>query len=221
MISQTEVPEQFFQPLLNAYKQYNIPVYGERKNSGRGISQSMGVLYRRNYGIGESRNNDSYPLILREARELAKIICPQIPYTTIAVNINYEALTHIDKNNIGPSCVVAFGDYTGGELVVENLPHNIRHRPFIFNASCTPHSVSPILSGTRYSIVFFRQRFPKWFNEKYGDSLMYDDILSLIPPRLAGQKVSEVRVPKPEKFYPHREILPASDHSTSNALLCD
>jgi hypothetical protein len=102
---------------------------------------------------------------------------------------------HIDKNNIGPSCVVAFGDYTGGELVVENLPHNIRHRPFIFNASCTPHSVSPVLSGTRFSIVFFRQRFPAKFYEKYGHNLMYDDILSLIPPRLDGQPASAVRIP--------------------------
>lgn len=192
---QTEFPEEVFRPLLEAYRKYNIPVYGERKNSGKGISQSMGVLYRRNYGIGESRNNDSYPDILREARALAKIICPDIPYTTLAVNINYEALTHVDKNNVGPSCVVAFGDYTGGELVVKNLPYNIRHRPFIFNASNTPHSVAPITSGTRYSIVFFRQRFPQWFYESHGYNLDYDGINALIPPRLEGQRASEVKVP--------------------------
>jgi hypothetical protein len=184
-----------FAPLLQAYKRYKIPVYGERKNSGRGISQSMGILSRRNYGIGESRNNDSYPDILREARKLASIICPQVPYTTIAVNINYEALTHVDKNNIGPSCVVAFGDYTGGELVVENLQFDIRHRPFTFNASNTPHSVNPITSGVRYSIVFFRQRFPKWFQEKYGSNLNYDDIAALIPTRLEGQAASQVHIP--------------------------
>jgi hypothetical protein len=184
-----------FAPLLRAYKRYKIPIYGERKNSGKGVSQSMGILSRRNYGVGESRNNDSYPDILREAHKLAAIICPQIPYTTIAVNINYEALVHTDKNNIGPSCVVAFGDYTGGELVVDNIEYDIRHRPFIFNASYTRHSVNPITSGTRYSIVFFRQRFPKWFQEKYGNHLNYDDIAALIPPRVEGQAASEVRIP--------------------------
>ena len=192
---QTEFPEEIFAPLLEAYSKYTIPVYGERFNSGKGRSQSMGILPRRNYGVGESRNNDSWPDILREARKLATIICPDLNYTTIMVNIDYTALPHKDKNNDGESVVVGFNDYTGGELVANGIEYNIRHRPFRFRASETLHSVNPILSGSRYSIVFFRPTFPRNFQEKYGATLTYDELFDLIPLREAGQAASEAQIP--------------------------
>lgn len=195
MVSQTEFPEHVFRPLLDAYNKYTIPVYGERFNSGKGRTQSMGILSRRNYGVGESRNNDTWPDILREARELAKIICPDLNYTTIMVNIDYTATPHMDKNNDGESVVVGFNDYSGGELVANGGAYNIRHRPLRFRASETLHAVSAITSGTRYSIVFFRPRFPKAFQEKYGATLTYDELHALIPLRQAGQPASAVRIP--------------------------
>lgn len=195
MISQTEFPEHVFTPLLDAYNRYTIPVYGERFNSGKGRSQSMGILNRRNYGIGYSRNNDSYPDILREARALAKIICPHINYTTIAVNVDYTATDHVDRNNIGASCVVAFGDFEGGKLKISNTEYSVRHAPLTFEAAKNVHSVSAIVAGRRFSCVWFRQRFPKKFYEKYGHDLDYDGIAALIPPRLAGQPASAVRIP--------------------------
>jgi hypothetical protein len=195
MISQTEFPEEVFKPLLEAYKKYTIPVYGERPNSGKGQTQSMGILNRRNYGVGYSRNNDSFPDILREARALAKIICPHINYTTIAVNVNYEATDHRDRNNIGASCVVAFGDFEGGKLKIGDTEYNVRHAPLTFEAAKNIHSVSAISSGRRFSCVWFRQRFPKKFYEKYGHDIDYDGIAALIPPREADQRASAVRVP--------------------------
>jgi len=195
MITQTSFPEEVFRPLLDAYNKYKIPVYGERKNSGKGKSQSMGILARRNYGVGYSRNNDSYPDILREARALAKIICPHINYTTIAVNVDYTASDHVDRNNIGESCVVAFGDFEGGKLNIGGTEYNLRHAPLTFEAAKNIHSVSAITAGRRYSIVWFRQRFPSKFYERYGHDLDYDGIAALIPPRLDGQRASAVRVP--------------------------
>lgn len=192
---QATFPEHVFAPLLEAYNKYTIPVYGERFNSGKGRSQSMGILARRNYGVGYSRNNDSFPDILREARALAKIVCPHINYTTIAVNVDYAASDHVDRNNIGESCVVAFGDFEGGKLKMGGTEYNIRHAPFTFEAAKNVHSVSPITAGRRYSVVWFRQRFPKKFYDKYGHDLDYDGIAALIPPRLDGQRASAVRVP--------------------------
>jgi hypothetical protein len=184
-----------FEPLLNAYQRAKIPIYGERKNSGKGQSQSIGILSRRNYGIGYSRNNLKYAEILREARALAKIICPQINYTTMMLNVNYEASEHRDKNNIGPSCVVAFGEFEGGKLKIEGTEYDICHRPFTFEAAESIHSVSPITSGTRYSIVFFRQRFPQRFYDRYGKTLDYDSIAALIPSSVEGQPASSVKIP--------------------------
>ena len=211
---QSEFPEEVFAPLKAAYDSYTIPIYGERFNSGKGRSQSMGILPRRNYGVGESRNNESWPDILREARKLAAIICPDLNYTTIMVNIDYTALPHMDKNNDGESVVVGFNEYSGGELVANGISHNIRHRPFRFRASETLHSVSPITAGTRYSIVFFRPRFPRAFQEKYGTTLTYDELYALIPLREVGQPASEVRIPS-DSSSPHLERPRASDHSTS------
>jgi len=195
MITQTSFPEEIFKPLLDAYNKYKIPTNGERKNTGKGKSQSMGILWRRNYGIGESRNNDTYPDIFREARALAKIICPDLNYSSITVNINYTALPHIDMHNDGDSVVVGFNDYTGGHLVANGGAYDIRHRPLRFRAAETLHSVSAITSGTRYSIVFFKRRFPQDFREKYGNNLTYDELYNLIPVRQAGQPASEVRIP--------------------------
>jgi hypothetical protein len=192
---QSEFPEGIFAPLKKAYESYTIPIYGERFNSGKGRSQSMGILPRRNYGVGESRNNDSWPEILLEARKLATIICPDLNYTTIMVNIDYQALPHRDKNNDGESVVVGFNDYEGGELVADGIPYSIRHRPFRFRASETLHSVNPISAGSRFSIVFFRPRFPRAFQEKYGSTLTYDQLYALIPLRNLNQPASEVRIP--------------------------
>lgn len=223
MISQTEFPEEVFAPLKKAYDSYKIPIYGERFNSGKGRSQSMGILPRRNYGVGESRNNDTWPDILREARALAKIICPDLNYTTIMVNIDYTALPHMDKNNDGESVVVGFNDYSGGELIANGGAYNIRHRPLRFRAAETLHSVNAITAGTRYSIVFFRPRFPKQFQDRYGSTLTYDELYRLIPVRGPGQPASEVRIPvaQPDSSYLHLEIPPASDHSTSSVPGCD
>jgi hypothetical protein len=188
-------PAELFAKLLECYKKQTICLYYERLNSGTGRSQSLGILPRRCYGVGESRNNEKYKDILTYARELAKVICPEINYTTIMLNHNYQALPHKDKNNDGRSCVVAFGDYTGGELEVDGKLYDLRHRPFKFEACNTLHSVKPITSGDRYSIVFFRPHFPKALVAKHGYGLSYDQMLALIPPRTEGQNRSQVKIP--------------------------
>jgi hypothetical protein len=195
IIHSDPVAPELFANLLKAYKSHSITLYYERKNSGSGRSQSIGILPRRNYGVGESRNNEVYKDILLSARELAKTICPHLNYTTIMVNHNYEALAHKDKNNDGTSCVVAFGEFEGGELEAEGNLYSIRYRPFFFEASETLHSVKPITSGDRYSIVFFRPRFPQNFVARYGSTLTYDELQALIPPRTEGQPASAVKIP--------------------------
>jgi hypothetical protein len=41
-----------------------------------------------------------------------------ISFNAITVNQNFKADKHKDKNNVGPSYLVAFGDYTEGELIM-------------------------------------------------------------------------------------------------------
>lgn len=189
-----------FEGVLREISRVTIGKNSERENSGKGRTQVIGIISRRNYGVGEARNNDRYPDLLREARALAEKICPDINYTCVQLNHNYEAAPHRDKNNDGTSLVVAFGDYEGGELEIQDdsgeyRAHDIRYRPLRFRASERTHRVNAVTSGNRYSIVFFRPRFHRPFVAKYGDSLTYDELLALIPERTPGQPASAVKIP--------------------------
>jgi hypothetical protein len=186
--------EDLFYPLELAYATADIPNYAERKNSGTGKTMWLGIGNRRNYGVGESRNNDKFQNLLTEARILITRLCPELNWTAIQVNINYEAEWHCDKNNDGKSLVVAFGDYEGGELETEDgKVYDLRHRPVVFEAAKVRHRVRPITRGTRYSIVFFRPRFPKAFQNLYG-SLTYGQLEALLPLRGERQPASEIRM---------------------------
>ena len=47
---------------------------------------------------------------------------PDFKFTSITLNKNYAAKRHRDKNNLGDSRLIAFGDFTGGEIVIEDNP---------------------------------------------------------------------------------------------------
>jgi hypothetical protein len=82
---------------------------------------------------------------------------PSFEYTTIQVNKNVVSKPHVDKNNVGPSYVIALGDFTGGNLVVEGKEHNIHNRFLKFDGT-KGHWITPF-NGTRYSLVFFQHTF--------------------------------------------------------------
>lgn len=102
------------------------------------------------------------------------------PFTSIQVNMNYAAKLHVDRNNLGTSHIVGLGNYTGGDLWVEDhlgdyektLPEdivrssqyrqgttwngrsvNIRNRWFEFDGNKL-HCTEPF-QGTRYTLVYF------------------------------------------------------------------
>jgi hypothetical protein len=72
-------------------------------------------------------------------------------------NQNYKAEAHRDKGNIGESFLVAFGDFTGGELEIHEGPlkglHDVR-TPMVTDFRKVLHSVKDFV-GTRYSLVFY------------------------------------------------------------------
>jgi hypothetical protein len=174
-----------------------------RENSGIGRTQPYGIINRMKggLGVGLGMNCEKYPKIWEEGRTLSHMICPDdLKWTTFMLNMNYEAVPHIDKNNIGESLVVAFGDYTGGELVtiaedLSETEYNIRYKPVLMDASKIVHYVKPITSGTRYSIIFFRTKMTKKFYARYGENLSLYDMLDLLPEKEAGQKNSQIRIP--------------------------
>ena len=76
----------------------------------------------------------------------------------MTVNQNYRCLPHRDKGNYGDSYLVAFGSYTGGDLLIHEGDlsgnHNVYCRPFKTDFSKVLHSAQDF-TGERYSLVFY------------------------------------------------------------------
>lgn len=126
-----------------------------RKNSGVGRTQVFGYGSRRRLGFGEFKNNMDNQDLYRVLVQLGALVVPPfIPWTAIQVNLNYQTSIHIDKNNIGLSYSLSFGDFTGGELVIAGEPFQTRYSPIIFNGALNEHFNQPI-TGNRYSLVYF------------------------------------------------------------------
>ncbi|CAK0831421.1 unnamed protein product, partial [Prorocentrum cordatum] len=70
--------------------------------------------------VGVSQRTAQHPWL---TRLLAGALCaemPDFPFTSIQLNYNYASRPHVDKNNLGASVIVGFGDYDGGELWVHD-----------------------------------------------------------------------------------------------------
>jgi hypothetical protein len=94
------------------------------------------------------------PIIHDEIFRLGESICP-FRFTSVHLNHNTQCPPHFDSKNAGESVIVSFGDYEGCNLVVNGVEYNARHQPLTFNGSCLLHYNTPLLSGNKYSLVFY------------------------------------------------------------------
>jgi hypothetical protein len=123
--------------------------------------------------VGTKRYPEFTQLITRWLRErLPAELKQEFAYTSININKNYAGKLHRDGNNVGPSFIKAFGDFTNGELnywpsdsgkgELESLKDkdkvklNIRDNLLLFDGN-RGHFVTPF-KGERYSLVFFSIR---------------------------------------------------------------
>jgi hypothetical protein len=80
-----------------------------------------------------------------------------MPSSTIAINKHAQFLPHRDSGaGTGQemSLIVGLGDYSGGEIVIETNPYDIRYQPREFNGWSDRHWTLPFY-GERYSLVWF------------------------------------------------------------------
>ena len=200
-----DIPESDFAPLIAELQRRPIINNPDRRVSGAGRSQAMGIIKRWAYRPWVSRITWMYPELWREIQAFAaKHIT--VPWTAVQVNENYQSKPHKDVGNRGDSSIVAFGDYTGGELVVETIPYDIRHRLHTFNGSELKHWNNPIV-GKKYTLVFFNWDYPVWWPESNGIPtlttqeingetwIQVDDIDGAIY-QLRGRKETLVRPPQ-------------------------
>ena len=117
---------------------------------------TFGMTIGRKNGIkGISYHSKKYPEIYQEILRIGKLYCP-IEFSSIHLNNNVVCPPHRDRKNSGESCLISFGDYTGCNIVVENVNYDAKHTPIVFDGSKLEHWNTDDLIGNKYSLVFFR-----------------------------------------------------------------
>jgi hypothetical protein len=139
-----------YEELLQRPVQMNV----NRKNAGR--SQTFGVCVKRvgvpDYSRWCWRRPYLYKLLLEYGQQNIKH-----DWNSITVNMNYKCEPHKDKNSVGLSTIVGFGEYMGGELYVHHDDHieivNINNNLFTRDFSKLTHSTADF-QGTRITLVY-------------------------------------------------------------------
>ena len=160
-----------FAPLLAELTAVPIAVNHDRSVAGKGRSQAFGIIRRWSYRPYLSRNTWMRPKLYQLLLDYAAAHV-SIPWDGITVNDSYKSNPHRDKGNEGESYTVSFGDFTGGELCLEDgsgghIEIDTHHKPCIFNGSTTTHWTAPF-TGRRFCLVFYRIIWPPKFLPRYG-----------------------------------------------------
>ena len=104
-----------------------------------------------------SKDSRDHPEIYAELKKLGDSIVP-FDYTSIQLNRNLVCPKHKDAANVGPSVLISFGSYGGksGFIYIDGVKYNAYQKPLLFNGSDLEHYNTPITSGVKYSLVYFR-----------------------------------------------------------------
>ena len=152
------LPPSAFTEIKEEIQRQPIAVNEYRNVAGVGRSLTWGCVGRRCLPPDYSRNCWTRPYLYKLLLDFGAKYVTDISWNAITVNQNYAAAPHYDKNNNGPSFLVAFGEYQGGCLKIHegdlSGSHNICHRPIITDFSKVLHSVEPF-TGDRYSLVYY------------------------------------------------------------------
>lgn len=131
---------------------------GRAMSFGRHRAMTLGFIrsrVTRKYGL--SLKSKKYPELYNAILALGKKIVP-FDFTSIHVNHNVVCPRHLDPKNVGNSVIVSLGDYQGCDLVIENHgTYNMNCKPLLFDGSKNYHYNTPLISGNKYSFVFFNQ----------------------------------------------------------------
>ena len=114
-------------------------------------------------GLYRTKIMDDYPHLYDLFKEYSEHHFPYFIWTQVQINLLPQGTSircHLDKKNVGDSMLVAFGDYKGGSAYIicddeEKHYTDPRNSPQKFNGAKVRHGVDEVLTGTRYSLVFY------------------------------------------------------------------
>ena len=152
-----------FDCLFSMLMKTKIPQVTSRKNGGTGRrlfpnhkAACLGIVKQRVGGaVTQSAFSKKHPEIHKEIWKIGEAICP-FPFSSVHLNHNVACPPHVDGKNTGVSCIVSFGEYEGGKLMVTGVEHDAWCQPLTFNGSVLPHWNTPLEEGSnKYSLVFY------------------------------------------------------------------
>ena len=174
------IPESAFQEITEELERRPLGVNLYRDKCGEGRSQAFLLVNKRCQPYDYSRQCWIRPKLLFHVQEFAKKYV-DISFTSFTINQNYKCEPHRDKSNFGESFLVAWGNYTGGDLIIHegdlSGSHNINCRPFKTDFSKVLHSVAPF-TGNRYSLVFYKLKATRMPQEPIpkGEAVFEDGV---------------------------------------------
>jgi hypothetical protein len=149
------LPDRATEAIEEHLKRKRIPVNKYRHKVGLGRSQCLGLVRKRSQAPDLSRQSWIDAKLHYLLEDFGQKHVP-ISYTSVQVNDNYVCAPHKDVHNFGLSYIVAFGDFTGGNLKLHLGPEAEEvdiHTPRLFNGSEIIHSTTPWV-GQRFSLVY-------------------------------------------------------------------
>lgn len=146
-----------------------FPARSERKCicTPRQKTKPMGFALGSVFAMGQgqlmaSRYNTKYAELYEACCKMIEAHNPDFKWNCIQINKNQRCAPHKDTNNEGMSIIIGLGNYTGGWLVVNDVPIKIKDKFVEFDGKQT-HYTKPF-RGTRYSIIFFTVK-PRWLKK--------------------------------------------------------
>jgi len=143
--------------LYSMLEEISVPIKNQT-NGRRGFlnhrSMTLGITTGRfNNKTGLSSNTKKYPEIYEEVIRIGKLF--SFEFTSIHVNHNVTCPKHKDENNKGNSLLLSFGDYTGGNIIVDEKKYDANCCGLLFNGSLLEHYNTDDLVGNKYSLVYY------------------------------------------------------------------
>ena len=128
----------------------------QRKAVAQGESTTFGMVFsRRLQRYQESYTCRNNPRLYKLLQELAKAEIPEFSYTTIGVNKNVVTRRHTDKYNVGPTMILALGDFEGGDLVVRDKTFPLSEKKWLYFWGKDEHYNTQLCKGVKYTITYF------------------------------------------------------------------
>jgi hypothetical protein len=148
------------QEILCYLENIKVPLVKNKTGRARtfGIHRAMTLGFiqarvTRKYQL--SLYSKKYPELYKAIKKLGEMICP-FEFDAIQVNNNVVCPRHLDPFNVGNSVIISIGDYEGCELEIEGFGlFDTNCHPLVFNGSKYYHFNHPLISGNKYSFVFF------------------------------------------------------------------